>query len=409
MKRGFTLVELLCVIIIISVVTMITVPIINKQIIASRDALYKDQIIDIEEAAKKFITEKNELADPTHINDIYVSLATIQQLGYLEKGDILDPKTKKKMEGCILISYDDKASGYNYTYNENSCLDYASSNDAYIIYDYDKNSNDVVKNEDNKKISAADYIINEYANKATEGGNINLLKVEGQTESGLYDIDDEYVFRGSNVNNYVKYNGSDNGSDNGSEYRILSIDKETKTMKIISTTGYASLFGDSTIFNSTAYYTESKKEYSKISLNKNWDTGIVLNNDKSRNIVKQEVKNTNNDESILKFGLISVYDYINASTDDNCYNNFKSDGCGNNNYLKDMFDMYDDNKSAWTLTRLNDTDIWYVDSNGTLKTTNAITGGNTFRKYGVLTLGSTVYISNAGLSTGSKDFPFELK
>lgn len=409
MKRGFTLVELLCVIIIISVVTLITVPIINKQIIASRDALYKDQIIDIEEAAKKFITEKNELADPTHINDIYVSLATIQQLGYLEKGDILDPKTKKKMEGCILISYDDKASGYNYTYNENSCLDYASSNDAYIIYDYDKNSNDVVKNEDNKKISAADYIINEYANKATDGGSINLLKVEGQTDSGLYDIDDEYVFRGSNVNNYVKYNGSDNGSDNGSEYRILSIDKETKTMKIISTTGYASLFGDSTIFNSTAYYTESKKEYSKISLNKNWDTGIVLNNDKSRNIVKQEVKNTNNDESILKFGLISVYDYINASTDDNCYNNFKSDGCGNNNYLKDMFDMYDDNKSAWTLTRLNDTDIWYVDSNGTLKTTNAITGGNTFRKYDVLTLDSTVYISNAGLSTGSKDFPFELK
>lgn len=402
MKRGFTLVELLCVIIIISVVTMITVPIINKQIIASRDALYKDQIIDIEEAAKKFITEKNELADPTHINDIYVSLATIQQLGYLEKGDILDPKTKKKMEGCILISYDDKASGYNYTYNENSCLYYASSNDAYIIYDYDKNSNDVVKNEDNKKISAADYIINEYANKATDGGNINLLKVEGQTEFGLYDLGDEYVFRGSSVNNYVNYNGS--------TYRILSIDKETKTIKIISTTGSASLFGDSAIFNKTTYYSEHAENYTeengytKLNLNKNWDTGIVLNNDKSRNIVKQEVKNTNNDESILKFGLISLYDYINASADDNCYNNFKSDGCGNNNYLKDMFN----GNSAWTLTRLNDTDIWYVDSNGTLKTIT-VEGGNTFRKYGVLTLGSTVYISNAGLSTGSKDFPFELK
>lgn len=397
MKRGFTLVELLCVIIIISIVTMITVPIINKQIIASRDALYRDQIIDIEAAAKKFITEKNELADSTHINDIYVSLAAIQQLGYLEKGDLLDPKTKKKMEGCILISYDDKVSGYNYTYNEDNCSDYASSSDAYIIYDYDKNSKEIVKNENNKKISAADYIINEYANKITEGGSINRLKVEGQTDSGLYDIDDEYVFRGSSVNNYIKYNGS--------TYRILSIDKETKTIKVINTTGSASLFGDSTIFNKTVYYTDNQEEYLKTNLNKNWDTGIVDNNDKSRNIVRQEVKNTNNNESILKFGLISAYDYINASTDDNCYNNFKSDGCGNDNYLKDMFN----GNSAWTLTRLNDTDIWYVDSNGTLKTTNVKSGGNTFRKYVVLTLDSSVYVSNAGLSTGSKDFPFELK
>jgi len=400
MKRGFTLVELLCVIVIISVVTMITVPIINTQIVASRNALYESQIDDIESAAKKWATENNDLLDKNHINSVYVSLDVVQKLGYLEKDQIINPKTKEDMKGCVLISYNNSSNGYNYIYEESSCVDYADNNskketdpiNAYVIYDAVENEKSV-KNKTNskEKVSAATYIINFHQNHPTAG---NILRVEGETISGLYDLEDEYVFRGSDVNNYATYKGK--------TWRILSINKDTNSIKLISTSGAASSWGEDAEFYLDEYYIEDSKKYSdyKIDLKSGWNVGIVTNNDKGRNIVKQEVKKVDINESTLYFGLVSVYDYINAST--TCSTNFKSSECANNNYLKNIFN----GNYVWTINRADDNNLWTINNSGVIELKNK--EGLTYHKYNVILLNSSVYI-NDNKSAGTSAAPFILE
>ena len=116
MKKGFTLIELIAVIIIIGVVALISTPIVTNVIDKSKEKAYEASIKNIEEAAYKYSIYNN-----LGYNRLYkeLKLDTIQEKGYLQREDIIDPRNDKKMEGCVFYKWLSDENQYDFIYNEN--------------------------------------------------------------------------------------------------------------------------------------------------------------------------------------------------------------------------------------------------------------------------------------------------
>ena len=115
MKKGFTLVELLAVIIILGILGLIVVPMVNETIKEQKEKLYNRQIETLESSAEAWSTKNTDklVEDGT---SIYVSITTLVQDGYLKNSDIKDPRNNKQMLGCVSISYDISYNQYVYEY-----------------------------------------------------------------------------------------------------------------------------------------------------------------------------------------------------------------------------------------------------------------------------------------------------
>ena len=388
MKRGFTLVELLCVIVIIAIISLITFPKITRHINNAREELYITQIKNIEKIGERWALDNADYLDKYHINDTFITLNLLRGQKYLEYDDILNPKTKDVMEGCILINYSDNK--YSYEYVNIDCTlsanDLSEYSDSYVVYDYDDDSYEVVKTNEKANTPAYQDILNNNPN----------LRVLGEREDGLYELEDEYVFRGNNVNNYVKYEGKD--------WRILSIDKNDYSMKLISTTIDLSTLSSNTAVSDFTKTTlqnslvEKISEYKKI--NDKWNNGIINNSSSGVLNVKNLLKNNS---IISKVGLLSIYDYAIASTDGNCENDFKNVACKNNNYIATMYS----GKDFWTMNT-DGSKFWYVDSNNELKLDDSNAGPYSYSM--LIKVPINVYCDNIDTATGSSSqFAYELK
>ena len=123
-KKGFTLVELLAVIIVISVVSLIIFPVVTKQISKSKQDLYNIQVENIIKAAKDMVLDNRELLDENHIVPTLISIEEMQTatnkdgVHYLEEGTIKSPLDESVMNGTVVITYDESSKGYKYEYKE---------------------------------------------------------------------------------------------------------------------------------------------------------------------------------------------------------------------------------------------------------------------------------------------------
>lgn len=99
MKKAFTLIELLSVIIILGIILTLTIPTVLGIINKSKDNAYNSQIENIINAAKFYISdEKDEISDLENIGDVYyVTLTELNNNGYLEI-PIINPKTDAAFE-----------------------------------------------------------------------------------------------------------------------------------------------------------------------------------------------------------------------------------------------------------------------------------------------------------------------
>lgn len=113
-KKGFTLIELLAVILIIGVIASIAVISVDKTLKNSKNSLSKVQIKTIEEAAEAYYIKEG-----MQENKNCVDVEDLIDKGYIEENEVIDPKTKKAMEGSVEIIYG--SNQYSYKYNEGKC------------------------------------------------------------------------------------------------------------------------------------------------------------------------------------------------------------------------------------------------------------------------------------------------
>ena len=114
MKKGFTLVELLAVIIILGIVALITFPIVDNSIKNSKQAALERTIGSIEEAAHNY-SSQNNLGYPEE--EKAISLDELKSSGFLTS-DITNPVTNEEMTGCVLYRWDEAHNQYVFRYDE---------------------------------------------------------------------------------------------------------------------------------------------------------------------------------------------------------------------------------------------------------------------------------------------------
>lgn len=350
-NKGFTLVELIGVIVIIAIIAAISFQAINNRIKSSEKKLWETQENNIIEAAKKYMLDNSNL-DEDHVNTICVKVSSLQTAGYLENGKIIDPKTKAEVNkvGYVSIKYNFDTNQYNYYYT-------AICTESTIVPIY-------------KSILA-----NENLKVATSG-------------DGLYETTDSYVYRGANPNNYLKIGTT--------TWRILSIDKESKMVKIINLSGNTSKVWDDNLitelnsdFNTGSTYDAFRDS---IYVNSKWSKENIDKLD-SALIVKSIEKQSNDYQTI---GLLTVGEYIDASLNKNCYSN---NSC--NSYLSV-------NKNYWLLNKTSNDKNWYVSSANKLE--NKTPSSNDLYDINqVLYLGIDNQLNVSGNGTSSNPYVLILK
>lgn len=196
--------------------------------------------------------------------------------------------------------------------------------------------------------------------------------------SGLYeDENGGYYFRGEVKNNYVVFGTiSINDKDNPYLWRIISIENDN-TIKIINETGKRDQYSWDNRYNegkdATWGYNNFELSRAKEIL-KNTESNEEIVNESIKNAIiskelcvgkrklDDETKNGSVECSVKStdkymFGLITPYEYMRASLDDNC-KVASSPSCSNYNYL------YHDRWNTWSLTALdtedNDYSVFYL-------------------------------------------------
>ena len=127
-KKGFTLVEMLTVIILLSLIAILTTPVVIGVLGESKDNLNKGQIQIVEKAAERWgISNLKKL--PSSGNSCYIEIADLE--GYLSNSSgIKNPKTGQDMAGKIVItntSTSTTSDKYTYKY-------YSEDSSEYSIY-----------------------------------------------------------------------------------------------------------------------------------------------------------------------------------------------------------------------------------------------------------------------------------
>ncbi len=307
------------------------------------------------------------------------------------------PKDNSRLEVNIndLISNGDMKNINEYVGNQDSCSGKVTiiNNNGYYLYVPYINCGSKYKTN-----TLYDKLVND---SVTSTGN------------GLYKVNDEYIFKGDNVNNYV--------SIEDTTYRIISInsDESIKLMNMSKGDKVSAVWDDR--FNIDKNMDFGINNYSLNGLNsriKDTLESMYSGNEYFSDVEKayfipyeycigkrslSESDNSGNIECSIKsekypIGLLSLYEYYRATLDGNC-NGIESESCANYNYLSS-----DDLGSIWTMTADKDSSYRvYKISNGKPGLSNASNLGN-IRV--VINVNGELVVESGN---GSKDNPYIIK
>lgn len=115
MKKGFTLVEVLAVIVILGIIMLIAYPAIDNVIKDSREKAYQENINRIEEIALTYSTTVDLGYSETYKT---LDLQVLKNAGLLKDEDIKNPVTDTNMTGCIIYKWISDTNQYDMKYSE---------------------------------------------------------------------------------------------------------------------------------------------------------------------------------------------------------------------------------------------------------------------------------------------------
>lgn len=112
-EKGFTLIELIAVLVILTIIMSIAIPSISASIERSKDKQKNSKISIIESAAELYATDRRGQITSS---SCYIKLDQIKQAGLLDDDEIVNPVTNENFTGCVL--YNKSAGTYQY---QDSC------------------------------------------------------------------------------------------------------------------------------------------------------------------------------------------------------------------------------------------------------------------------------------------------
>lgn len=359
-KEGFTLVELLAVVVIIGITYLIIFPSVTSFIDKSKEKSYNIQVDLIEKASKKWVVDNTDellKKDPYHLNNINLTLTTLKKEGYLQDMFIENPKNKKIMTGCVVVSYQSNKNQYEYTYEDGK--------DTYSKKDTKENKRaEEMAGCNNKKGYIYTYLSNNNTlektggNKNSKGEDITLDKIFtdtliSKTDSGLVNLGNEYFFQGLTPTNYVKIDGYD------TIWNVLSINTSDKTIKLVaSAKTMNSTFLASSSFNANSYESSSdlkttlESKINELSSNiikndVNFNVGGITDISKGYDIISSE---ESNNIFTGKIGIITASEYLKTKNENG------------NTYLSPT-----DSGTVWTMNFSNNNHV-IINTDGNLST-----------------------------------------
>lgn len=199
----------------------------------------------------------------------------------------------------------------------------------------------------------------------TNNLNNNLLKSLTDSGSGLYKNDEEYIFRGDSVKNYIKLYNND--------YRIIGI-TSTGLVKVIKSDSenldrYWDIKYNTDVNDSYGKNIYQDSDMLKYLMNDYKNSKKISNNLKEKIVshdvcidsrdIKDVSINKSSCTNVLShqvISLIGVEDYAKASLDSECVS-IVSKSCRNYNYMKDM------GLTTWTYVPVsnNTYEVYYLD------------------------------------------------
>ena len=144
-NKGFTLIEVLAILVILAVIIMISFPIITSSINSSKKKAYNHQVKTIENAARTYMSQNDNLL-PESGEYVDVKVTDLKNEGLIQNKDIKNPmyeknstEPKKKNEtfnGCVKVTNNSNKYTYKYRQDCNGEEDPYDENDKYtgIIY-----------------------------------------------------------------------------------------------------------------------------------------------------------------------------------------------------------------------------------------------------------------------------------
>ena len=117
-NKGFTLVELLAVLIIIGVIAMIAVPAVGGVINSSKKGASEEQKNRIISAARTYMAQ-NSMELPNSDEQTCISITKLKDKGLLTNEEIKNPNDNSNLNGKVIITNTNNK--YDYKYEEGTC------------------------------------------------------------------------------------------------------------------------------------------------------------------------------------------------------------------------------------------------------------------------------------------------
>ena len=102
--------------ILLGVVALISLPAISRMMANSRERTKQAIIAELVKSTKSYMADNPSLLpDATTPKKILVS--ELKNTSYVEENDVIDPTTGQLLEGCIIVTFQEKYKQYDYKYS----------------------------------------------------------------------------------------------------------------------------------------------------------------------------------------------------------------------------------------------------------------------------------------------------